>query len=242
MMAESGHEELGSASASAEDNVLRELYRQLVQENVSILGPLVLSRLWHRGWYNSPVATPSEDEQPELEQVPTLQEGIDMLTAKVDSLTAEVNAKVDGIRQDLGEVRGGHARNVVLRNATLVASSLDCRLITEVPQGIILGFSRVAADNNEPSNDVKSFQRADLVLYVSDDRGHPRYLAVEASFTVAGHDIDRAVRNANYLTQYTGLQADPVVAGVQVLPEAQERIDRGEALLYRIERRDLQPD
>ena len=93
-----------------------------------------------------------------------------------------------------------------------------------------------------PSDDVKSFQQADLVLYVSDDEGRPRYLAIEASFTVAGRDIDRAVRNANYLKQYTGLQADPVVAGVEVLSDAQARIDKGEAWLHRIERRDIQPD
>ena len=167
---------------------------------------------------------------------------VDTLTAKVDSLSEEVNVKVAGISQDLGEARGGHARSAVLRNAALVADGLDCQLISEVPQGILLGFSKVAAYNNEPPDDVKSFQQADLVLYVSDDQGRPRYLAVEASFTVAGRDIDRAVRNANYLTQYTGLRADPVVAGVEVLPEAQARIDKEEARLYRIERRDLQPD
>ena len=171
-----------------------------------------------------------------------MQESVDILTAKIDSLTTEMNAKVDGIRQDLGEVRGGHARNAVLRNAALVADGLGCQLISEVPQGIILGFSRLAASNNEPSDDVKSFQQADLVLYVSDDQGVPCYLAVEASFTVAGRDIDRAMRNARYLTQYTGLRAEPVVAGLEVLPEAQERIDKGEAWLHRIERRDLQPD
>ena len=186
--------------------------------------------------------TSSENEQPDIQQLPNLQESVDILTAKVDSLTTEINAKVDGIRQDLGEVRGGHARSAVLRNAALVADGLGCQLISEVPRGIILGFSRVAASNNVPPDDVKSFQQADLILYVSDDQGSPRYLAVEASFTVAGRDIDRAVRNASYLTQYTGLRADPVVAGVEVLPEAQARIDKREAWVYRIERRDLQPD
>ncbi|MYA49855.1 MAG: hypothetical protein F4045_02115 [Chloroflexi bacterium] len=184
----------------------------------------------------------SENEQPGTEQTPNLQESVDVLTAKVDSLSTEMNAKVDGIRQDLGEVRGGHARSAVLRNAALVADGLGCQLISEVPQGIILGFSRMAASNSEPPDDVKSFQQADLVLYVSDDQGRPRYLAIEASFTVAGRDIDRAVRNASYLTRYTGLRADPVVAGVEVLPEAQARINKREASLYRIERRDLQPD
>lgn len=188
------------------------------------------------------MATYSENEQPDVAQAPDLQESIDSLTAKVDSLTTELNTKVDGIRQDLGEVRGGHARSAVLRNAALIAHGLDCRLISEVPQGIILGFSRMAERNNEPVGDVKSFQQADLVLYVSDDQGSPRYLAIEASFTIAGRDVDRAVRNATYLNQYTGLRADPVVAGVEVLPEAQLRIDQGDARLYRIERRDLQPD
>ena len=188
------------------------------------------------------MTTSSENEQPDIEQLPNLLESVDILTAKVDSLTTEVNTKVDGIRQDLSEVRGEHARSAVLRNAALVADGLGCQLISEVPRGVILGFSRVAASNNVPFDDVKSFQQADLVLYVSDDRGRPRYLAIEVSFTVADRDIDRAVRNASYLTQYTGLRADPVVAGVEMLPEAQERIDKKEAWLYRIERRYLQPD
>lgn len=188
------------------------------------------------------MADPADNEQLDTEQLPNLQESVDKLTAKVDSLSAEVKEKVEGIRQDLGEVRGGHARSAVLRNAALVADTLGCQLISEVPRGIILGFSRLAASNNEPADDVKSFQQADLILYVSDGQGSPRYLAIEASFTVADRDIDRAVRNATYLTQYTGLRADPVVAGVEVLPEAQSRIDKSEASLYCIERRDLQPD
>ena len=165
-----------------------------------------------------------------------------MLTAKIDSLATEMNAKVDGIKQDLGEVRGGHARSAVINNAALIADGLGYQLISEVPRGIILGFSRMAASNNVSPDDVKSFQQADLVLYVSDGQGSPGYLAIEASFTIANRDIDRAVRNARYLRKYTGLQADPVVAGVEVLPEAQARIDNGEAWLHRIERRDLQPD
>lgn len=188
------------------------------------------------------MTTSSENDQPEVEHLPNLQESVDTLTAKIDSLTTEVNAKVDGIRRDLGEVRGGHARSAVLRNAALVADGLGYQLISEVPQGIILGFSRLVASNNEPPADVKSFQQADLILYVADDQGSPVYLAVEASFTVDGRDIDRAVRNAGYLTRYTGLRAEPIVAGVEVLPEAQARIDSGEAYLHRIERRDLQPD
>ena len=164
------------------------------------------------------------------------------LNSKVSDFMGEVNTKLDGIRNDLGEVRGGHARNAVQGNAALVAEALNCRLISEVPKGILLGFARMAAANGEPSSDVESFRNADLVLYVTDAQDRPRYLAVEASFTVADRDISRAARNAGYLQKYTGLPSDPVVAGVEVLQAAQGRIDQGEAQLYRIQRRELQPE
>lgn len=163
------------------------------------------------------------------------------LNNKVFDFMGDANRKLDGIRTDLGEVRGGHARSAVLRNAALVADALDCRLISEVPQGVLLGFAKVAQDDGEDPGDVESFRNADMVLYVSNTQGRPLYIAVEASFTVADGDVTRAVRNAAYLQKYTGLPALAVVAGVEVLDGVQDRIDREEVHLYRIQRRELQP-
>ena len=192
------------------------------------------------------MTTPTENDPP-VQGPPTslehaILQSLASLSHEQQRFSADVNTKLDGIRNDLAEVRGEHARSVVLRNAALIADTLNCRLISEVPQGILLGFSKIARADNEPSGDVESFQRADLVLYVSDDQERPRYLAVEASFTVDDRDINRAVRNAGYLTKYTGLRSDPVVAGVEILPEAQARIDKGEARLFRVDRRALQPE
>ena len=117
-----------------------------------------------------------------------------------------------------------------------------CQLIEELPQGIVIGFAKVAADDREPANEVDSFRHADLVLHVRDSRGHPGYIAVEASFTVNANGVRRAVRNAGYLHKYTGVASYAVVAGVEVMPEAQELINQGEAHLYRIRPRDLQPE
>ena len=173
-----------------------------------------------------------------LEALRNLRTDVDGLTTRVDGLTA----KVDGLTTDIAEVKGGHARSSVLRNAALVVDSMDCRLISEVPRGVILGFARIAADSGEPKNDVESFRNADMVMYVSDAQDHPRYIAIEASFTVDDRDVRRAVRNAGYLQKYTGLPADAVVAGVDVLQDAQTRIDQGEVRLYQIQRRELQPE
>ena len=80
-----------------------------------------------------------------------------------------------------------------------------------------------------------------MILHVLSPDNHPGYVAVEASFTVDCRDITRAARNAGYLNKYTGLPSYGVVAGVEVLQDAQKQIESGTVQLYRIQRRELQP-
>ena len=49
-------------------------------------------------------------------------------------------------------------------------------------------------------------------------------------------------RNASYLQKYTGVTSYAVVAGIDVLQDAQAEIDAGNALLYRIPARELQSE
>ena len=75
-------------------------------------------------------------------------------------------------------------------------------------------ISRVADTTEIPMEQLRSFRRADLVLEVISPVGKKSYIAVEVSFTVRIGDIDRAVRNANYLTKFTGCESFPAVAGM----------------------------
>ena len=171
-------------------------------------------------------------------------EAIENLATIVGDQAERVNGlteKVDGLTNDIAMVKGGHAVSAMRRNAALIADDLGCQLIEELPQGVVIGFAKVAADNGEPDNEVDSFRHADMVMHVRDANGHPGYVAVEASFTVNANDVRRAVRNAGYLQKYTGVNSYAVVAGVDVLPEALARINHGEAALYRIQPRELQP-
>ena len=160
------------------------------------------------------------------------------LAGKVDGLTA----KMDGLTDDIAMVKGGHAIAAMRRNAALIADDLGCQLIEELPQGVIVGFAKVAADNGEPPGEVDSFRHADMVMYGRGANGHPCYIAVEASFTVNANDVRRAARNSGYLQKYTGIQSHAVVAGADVLPDAQALIHQGDAQLYRIRPGDLQPE
>ena len=174
----------------------------------------------------------------EVDVIRVLGEGITEFGGRVDAL----GGKIDGLMNDVALVKGGHAVNAMRRNAALIADDLGCQLIEELPQGVVIGFAKVAADDGEPANEVDSFRHADLVLHVRNTKGHPGYIAVEASFTVNANDVRRAVRNAAYIRKYTGVASYAVVAGVDVMPEAQELIDQGEAYLYLIRPRDLQPE
>ena len=168
-----------------------------------------------------------------------LTEGMTNLSGRMDGLTE----KVGGLTNDIAEVKGGHAHSTMLRKAVLIADALDCQLIAEVDPGALLAFANVAKGDGASTSDVDSFKNADMVLHVINNADSiPGYIAVEASFTVDGNDIRRAARNVGYLEKYTGLKSLAVVAGVDVLQDAQARIDRGEAHLYPIPRRELQPD
>ena len=167
------------------------------------------------------------------------------LETKVDGLAARVDGletKVDGLTDDIALVRGGHARNAMRQNLYRIADEFGFEFISEVPQAAIIGFSKVATARGEAANEAESFRNADMVMNVRDADGHPGYVALEASFTVNRNDVRRAVRNADYLHQYTGLPCYAAVAGVQVLPDAQTEVDDGKALLYRIRARELQSE
>ena len=156
--------------------------------------------------------------------------------------TTELEAKIDGIRTDLALVRGGHARNVMAQNLARIANQFNFKFISELPQPAIVALSNVASGHGAAKNVAESFSRADMVIIVEDDQGQPAYVAIETSFTVSTKDVQRAVRNAGYLKQYTGLQTYPAVVGYHVLEDAQAEIDAGKVLFYRMSDEELQPD
>ena len=160
------------------------------------------------------------------------------LSSRIDGLTG----KVDGLRDDIALVRGGHARNAMRQNLPRIAAQFGLDFISEMPQAALIGLSRAATAQGEPANEAESFRNADTVISVLNQDGQPGYVALEASFTVDSNDVRRAMRNADYLSRYTGLSAFAAVAGVNVLPEAQAELDAGRVFLYHILARELQSE
>ena len=170
---------------------------------------------------------------------------LDSFEGKVDGLQSTLGGletKFDGVRDDLALVKGGHARSAMVHNLPRIADEFGFQFIAAMPQTTVIEFAKMAKARGEEEGQIASFKNADMVMHVLDDKGQPAYVAIEASFTVDSNDVSRAVRNAGYLTQFTGLPGFPAVAGVAVMPEAQAEVDTAGVFLYKISPGELQSE
>ena len=162
---------------------------------------------------------------------------------RLETGVAEIRRDVAEIRRDVAPIKGAHARNGALRATRRMARTMGCRQVDVLDQDD-LGDMADAGDTSglEPT-ELRSFENADIVTRAADrETGQIRYLAIEASFTANPDDARRAVRNAEYLTRFTGYPATAMVASVRVNPQVQPDIDSGRVVWYEIESRLMDPE
>ena len=181
-------------------------------------------------------------------KVDQLQEDVIKLMAKVDGLmelppkVGQLQEDVRQITTDLTPIKGAHARDAAQRAVRRIARIVNCRLLEQLNDDDLYGFIARNDTTDITPEDLRSFENADIVLRASHrDTGEIHYIAVEASFTGGEDDTRRSLRNAQYLTRFTGQPAHAVVAALQLTPGAQEAINRGDVILYETERRHLEP-
>ena len=147
------------------------------------------------------------------------------------------------IRRDLAPIKGAHARNGALRATRRMARTMGCRQVDVLDQDDLGDLADAGDTSGLEPTELRSFENADIVTRAADrETGQIRYLAIEASFTANPDDARRAVRNAEYLTRFTGYPATAMVASVRVNPQVQPDIDSGRVVWYEIESRLMDPE
>lgn len=137
---------------------------------------------------------------------------LDRIEGRQDRAEALLGKLIDNV----GNLKGAHAKSVAKEEADIIANSLGLRL-TRLLTGQEVGELALGQDAADiPRNELLSFRRADIVMEAADADGDPCYVAVEVSYTVNGRDTTRAIRNADMLTRFTGKPARAVVAGLQI--------------------------
>ena len=118
----------------------------------------------------------------------------------------------------IGDMRGLFISQKVVREAAIIADRMGLLAVgTLEPQDVIemwnAGKSK-GLTGDISRDDEDSFKFADLIIAARTDEGASCYVAVEISYTADERDTTRAIRNAGYITNFTGTPAYAAVAGV----------------------------
>ena len=154
-----------------------------------------------------------------LDGVDSRLESVDAKLETVDSRLESVDARLDGhdvalkrISDDLGQLKGAPARNAALESATIIARDLGLRRTKSLSREELLDLIDSADTADISTDDLRSFRVADLIMEAAAEDGEICYVAVEISYTVNGRDTSRAIRNAAYMTRFTGKRSFAVVS------------------------------
>ena len=169
-----------------------------------------------------------------------LEEGQARLREDVDALKegqARLESGMQRIRDDIGTLRGEHARTITLREIDLLAFDLGVTITKILTLGEIASLARSSDTTGIPPNELSSFIRADIIAEATYSSDRPCYIAIEASFTINGRDTRRAMRNAEYMTRFTGEPAHAVVSGVHIDDRVVSLTQSGQVIWHQLEPR-----
>ena len=157
----------------------------------------------------------------------------DISVLKEDVGVLKISTK--SIQDDVGTLKGAHARSVAIREASLIAEDLGFRRTKNLTLDDLSALVVHADTSGISTHELRSFRRADLVMEAIGSNSATCYIAVEISFTVNGRDTTRAVRNAEFLTRFTGKPAYSAVAGLRRDDRIQYLITSGEVFWHQLD-------
>ena len=160
----------------------------------------------------------------------------------VERRSDDIETVVKSICEDLAPIKDAHTRNVALREADLIAEDLGFTLVRTLTQADVRALVQSQNTADIPANELRSFRRADLIMETTNRADETCYLAVEVSFTANGRDTTRAVRNAGFLSRFTGRRCRAVVAGLHRDRRIQTSIESGAVSWYQLDPQTLEAE
>ncbi len=143
----------------------------------------------------------------------------------------------------MAPIAASHARDGALRMVARIVRVVGCRDYRVLDLGDVLNMIDDAGTDDIPANELTSFENADIIIEATRrDTDETHYIAVEASYTGNWRDVDRATRNAGYLTRFTGQPAHAVVAAQRIRPGIERLVERGEVHWAQILQKELETE
>ena len=170
-----------------------------------------------------------------FERIDARFERVDARFERVDARFDRIDARFDRIEGDLSHFKNRFSESQVAEEAATIAMAMGFTLARVLSNADLVQMCLHPDAGLLPHGDLVSFTRADLVLEVSNEEGNRQFVAVEISYTADRRDTDRARRNADYITLFTGQPAHAAVASARNDHDIQSLIDEGAIRWYALE-------
>jgi len=161
--------------------------------------------------------------------------------ARQEETNARMEERMQRITDDLGVLKGHAAGRIAREMSDDIAEHLGYEITQQLNGNDLRAMLRGSRPDDIPSSVRRSFYVADLVAKVEDQDGNELFLAVEASYTADERDTRRAIRNAEFISRFTGMTAVPVVASLENDHAVQQLVDGGQVRWFQFQTQDLQP-
>ena len=161
-------------------------------------------------------------------------DGIEGRLDRGDERLDRIEGRLDRLTDDVGILKGAHARSTALQQADLIAEDMGLTLVRVLSRDDLRALTPSQGVADVPASHLRSFRLADLIMEAADPDGETAYVAVEISFTVNGRDTARAVRNAGFLSRFTGRPARAAVAGARLDERIRGRLESEGVFWYEL--------
>ena len=153
---------------------------------------------------------------------------------RVEERLDRVEGRLDRLTDDVGILKGAHARSTALRDADVIAEDMGLTLVRVLSRDDLRALTPAQGVADIPTSQLRSFRLADLIMEVANPDGETSFVAVEISFTVNGRDLTRAVRNAGFLSRFTGRLARAAVTGARLDERIRDRLESEGVFWYEL--------
>ena len=161
------------------------------------------------------------------------------------SILHRLNNLEDGQKRmldELGAIKGTFTYNVAYDEMRTMLDEMGFQHRHTLTRDEVRQLVSSSDRTGLPIPDLRSFRRADFIVEVANESGQTGYVAAEASFTVDERDVTRAVRNAEYMTRFTGLPGWSAVMGVRRVNDVADAINSGQVYWFEIDEARLVPE
>ena len=163
-----------------------------------------------------------------------------LLTAQVAQLTERMDHRFNRLADELTWLKDVGAVTIADKQAMSISEDLGLEYEKQLTQREVRDLIRNHDTADIAPGDLRSFRMADMIIEATDAAGQLHYIAVEVSFTADRRDIDRPIRNAGYLTRFTGKPAHAVVASVRTDRRIDDIMDSGQIHWHQLRERSVQ--